>query len=161
MITDRTQADVNEALRIRGKMQRGESLTPAEQSQYTNGLRGAYGPSDLNRVQDKVIELRSRLIANGVPVPPLQPPRESYWGVNKTFYAPDILTYLENVAILSGAYYVLPGTPQTPNMDDWIDYICANNIEKILVDIEVLLDGMISMFFYAAEISSGDLIGVI
>ncbi len=49
-------------------MQRGETLTEAEQSQFDAGLRGCYNASDLNRVEAAVKQLAAALTSAGYPV---------------------------------------------------------------------------------------------
>jgi len=48
LITDRTQEDVQRARAIQGKL--WEDMTQAERDALRGGLRGAYGPTDLNRI---------------------------------------------------------------------------------------------------------------
>ena len=63
--------------------------------------------------------------------------------------------YLANVQALRDAYYTLAETGQLPAPEDRLDYIGANNIEKILADIDLLLDGMKSIYRKAGTFSVG------
>jgi len=159
MITDRTQADVDEALLIRGKVQNGETLTTDEQTKYFNGMRGAYNISDLNRVESKVGEIRETLLMYGYPAFGIL--TKINWANTDLLKYSDINRYLLNIRKLREAYFTYPQTPATPFTSDWINYITANDIEQILVDIEEILDGMISSFYFTTEIYSGDQMGVI
>lgn len=67
LITDRTAADLAAAREIIAKVQRGETLTEAEQSQFDAGLRGCYNATDLNRVEAAVRTLAAELKAAGYP----------------------------------------------------------------------------------------------
>ena len=153
MITDRTQTDVDYALLIRNKLIQGEPLTPQEQADYMAGLRGAYNISDLNRVESKVEELRNRHIANGYPVEAIE---IKTWQKGDFLKRTDFEQYLNNLDILKTAYFIKMDTPVTPKVSDWINYKIANDIEKILVDIENILNNMIASLLYC-----GDTIGVI
>lgn len=51
-------------------------------------------------------------------------------------------TYLDNVQRLRDAYYTLAETGALPAPEDKLDYTGANTIEKVLADIDLLLDGM-------------------
>lgn len=68
LITDRTAADLAAAREIIAKVQRGETLTEAEQSQFDAGLRGCYNASDLNRVEAAVKSIAAALNAAGYAV---------------------------------------------------------------------------------------------
>ena len=68
LIFDRTQADTDRAAYLIGKIQRGETLTEAEQAEYFAGLRGCYNITDLNRVEAKVRELAETLRSYGYSV---------------------------------------------------------------------------------------------
>ena len=68
LITDRTAADLAAAREIIAKVQRGETLTEAEQSQFDAGLRGCYNASDLNRVEAAVKSIAAELNAAGYAV---------------------------------------------------------------------------------------------
>lgn len=68
LITDRTAADLAAAREIIAKVQRGETLTEAEQSQFDAGLRGCYNASDLNRVEAAVKSIAAALNEAGYAV---------------------------------------------------------------------------------------------
>ena len=64
--------------------------------------------------------------------------------------------YIANIAALRGSITVLPTTPSTPESMEFLDYIKATNIEKILVDINQLLINMAAAWFYSGEVYSGE-----
>lgn len=65
--------------------------------------------------------------------------------------------YLSNVSALRNTINLIGSTPQTPESMDLVGYVEANNIEKILVDIETIINRMISTFVPCGEaISGGD-----
>lgn len=135
MITDRGVADVEYALKLIRKKQAGQALTDEEWQQYAQGLRGCYNISDLNRVENKVSELSVKLAVSGYP----NAVAARVWTQGDILTDTEITRYLANVAALRAAYYVKAGTPETPGIDRWVDYISANDIERILVDIEELI----------------------
>ena len=51
---------------------------------------------------------------------------------------------------------VLPTTPDKPDSMELLDHIKANNIEKILVDINKLLKNMPSAWVYSGEVECGE-----
>lgn len=70
LIIDRTSADVSYARQQTLKILRSgwDSLTESEQSEYLAGLKGAYNPSDLNRVTHAMEYLVERLRSYGYAV---------------------------------------------------------------------------------------------
>lgn len=63
--------------------------------------------------------------------------------------------YLDNVQKLRDAYYTLAETGELPDAEDRLDYTGANTIEKILADIDLLLDGMKSIYRKAGTFTAG------
>lgn len=64
------------------------------------------------------------------------------WQEGDVLYRPQWTTYLDNVQKLRDAYYTLAETGKLPAPEDKLGYIGANNIEKILADIDLLIDCM-------------------
>ena len=64
-------------------------------------------------------------------------------------------TYLDNVQKLRDAYYTLAETGELPKPEDKLGYVGANTIEKVLADIDLLLDGMKSIYRRAGTFSAG------
>lgn len=64
-------------------------------------------------------------------------------------------TYIDNVQRLRDAYYTLADTGELPAPEDKLGYVGANNIEKILADIDLLLDGMKSIYRKAGTFTAG------
>lgn len=64
-------------------------------------------------------------------------------------------TYLDNVQKLRDAYYTLAETGELPAPEDKLKYTGANTIEKVLADIDLLLDGMKSIYRRAGTFSAG------
>ena len=65
-------------------------------------------------------------------------------------------TYLENVQRLRDAYYTLAETGELPKPEDKLGYVGANTIEKVLADIDLLLDRMKSSYRRCGTFRSGN-----
>nr|DAH45755.1 MAG TPA: hypothetical protein [Caudoviricetes sp.] len=133
LIYDRTAQDVETA-----RAQRGTALTP---------LKGCYNVSDLNRVESAVKLLAAALTSAGYPVE-ITPVLKGNKAEDREWQEGDIVrraqwtTYLENVQRLRDAYYTLAETGALPKPEDKLKYTGANNIEKVLADIDLLIDCM-------------------
>ena len=66
--------------------------------------------------------------------------------------------YLANVQALRDAYYTLAETGELPGAEDRLDYIGANNIEKILADIDLLIGWMKSSYRRCGTFTAGQTI---
>ena len=64
--------------------------------------------------------------------------------------------YLANVQALRDAYYTLAETGELPDAADRLDYIGANTIEKILADIDLLIDWMKSSYRRCGTFRAGN-----
>ena len=64
--------------------------------------------------------------------------------------------YIANLEALRRVIAVLPTTPDKPDSMELLDHIKANNIEKILVDINKLLKNMPSAWVYSGEVECGE-----
>lgn len=78
------------------------------------------------------------------------------WQEGDVLYRPQWTTYLDNVQRLRDAYYTLAETGQLPDAEDRLDYIGANTIEKILVDIDLLIGWMKSSYRRCGTFQSGN-----
>lgn len=134
-------------------MQSGEPLTADEANAYFMGLKGCYNAVDLNRVESKVRELASRLDGYGYRNKIITYTR---WKIADIVHYSDVARYLANIAMLKRIYHVYPTSPPVPTVKQWIGYIQANAIEKILVDIESLVDLMIQTFISSGTIKSDE-----
>lgn len=64
--------------------------------------------------------------------------------------------YLSNLEVLRHIIAVMSSTPTTPKTMEMLDYIKANNIEQILVDIDKLLTNMATAWYYSGDVYSGE-----
>lgn len=143
LVTDRTQADV----------------------QAWNE-KGTYNSSDLNRVTHAMEYLVERIRSYGYAVKYEKvkvPHTES--GLNDyTWYHSDIpqerelTAYLQNVKWLRESMVLYPNTPEVPADMQGFTFAEANDIEQILINIETIINLMLSSIIYSGEIFSGEVI---
>lgn len=152
LITDRVQADVDRVAQLAGRVSAG-TATAAEQTEWASDLKGAYNASDLNRVGAAVAYVAGRLNGYGyyVSVSPKQD-----WTANDIPTAGQMATYIQDVAALRGAISVMASTPPTPDSVNNLTWKEANDIEKILVDVDELLTRMAAAWFYSGDLYAGE-----
>lgn len=151
LITDRTSADVQlwQTLKALG----WAGMSPAQQAQWSAGLRGAYNATDLNRVQDAMEYLAGVFASYGYAVS-LQP--MPTWSVGEIPTEAQMGVYLANVAALRAVLDMPSTTPEVPANMALLTYIEANNIEQILTDIDQLLTNAAAAWFYSGEVYCGE-----
>lgn len=138
LIYDRTQEDVEYA---------------SKHPESTEFLKGAYNYTDLNRVETKVKELNELL--NKYNYIASIPTIKLDWSKTDFFTKADSIRYLDNINKIRQAYVVKDTTPATPVTLNNLNYAKANDIEKILADIEDLIHGMEQYFVYNGVANSG------
>ena len=131
LIIDRTQADVNRVKQIAAKGKAG-TWTAEEQAEWAAGMKGAYNYTDFNRVESAVAELAEIL---GVTVE-----TAAMWDVRSVPTLADTQRYLANIRRLKRKCAGLGRTPPVPESMARMTYQTANDIEKILVDIEAAIN---------------------
>lgn len=160
LIYDRTESDETASAAIRKSYQtlgNWSGLTDAERTQLE---RGTLTYNTLNRVESAVKTLAAALTAAGYPVeiaPVLKGSKseDREWQEGDVLYRPQWTTYIDNVQKLRDAYYTLAETGELPAPGDKLKYTGANTIEKVLADIDLLLDGMKSIYRRAGTFTAG------
>ncbi len=154
LITDRTLADYLRWKELRDKG--WAKMTAAERAEWDAGMKGAYKAADLNRVGGVLNYLRDRLTDAG------------YLGGNE-FDMPTTLnnthiptkesftSYLSAVETVRAAMSQKQTTPPTPADTGSLDFQGANDIEKILLDIDELITKMLSILYFCGELYSGEI----
>lgn len=154
LITDRTATDFQ---RWRTLLEKGvANWTAEERAEWENGMKGAYNISDLNRVGAALNYLRGRLTAAG------------YLGyvdfnVRADWAEADIPTvaefagYIKAVETVRAAMTQYQTTPRTPADTGSLDIQGANDIEKILIDIDELITKMQAARFYGGDLYGGEI----
>ena len=130
LITDRTQADVD----------------------ARNG-KGTYNASDLNRVAAAMNYVAGRLESAGYD-PHISPKTD--WGDDDWVGPAAQAVYLGYLAELRSQFAMMQTTPPVPNDMEKLTYHEANDIEKILEDIDRLLTNASQAWFYSGDIYASE-----
>ena len=123
-------------------------------SLITNRTGGYYNVSDLNRVEQAFEYLQTKM--NGEYGFNLALTIKTDWTKSDNITESNIEAYRQNVATIRSAITVTNDTPETPSTMRFLTAKEANDIEKILQDVEVLLDNISAAWFYSGEIYSGE-----
>lgn len=151
LIYDRTAEDVERALALAKKAEAG-TLTDTEKTEWLAGMKGCYNAADMNRVEAAVQTLAVELNAAGYAVETIP----QSFAETDIVRLPQWRQYLANVQALRDAYYTLAETGQLPDAADRLDYAGANNIEKILADIDLLIGWMKSSYRRCGTFQAGN-----
>ena len=130
LITDRTRADV-------------ENETD----------KGFYNASDLNRVGAAVEYIAGRFTALGYACPVTV---KKDWLTSDAPTASQLETYRQNIVTLRGQITVMQSTPEAPASMAGLNYVKANNIEQILLDLDALIDKLIKSWCFSGELYAGE-----
>ena len=151
LVTDRTEADVSRYSELRDKG--WAEMTTAEKAEWVAGMKGAYNASDLNRVASAMAYLSQRFASAGYSVPVSSP---TDWANGDIPTKGDMDTYLDDLRRIRAALAVMDTTPAAPGSMDYLTWAKANDIEKILVDVDDALGRLLLSTFYSGEIYSGE-----
>ena len=78
------------------------------------------------------------------------------WSESDTPTAGQMETYRQNIATLRRQIAVMKSTPETPETIRQLNYIRANNIEQILLDIDRLLTNIENSWYFSGELYAGE-----
>lgn len=112
-----------------------------------------YNVSDLNRVGEAVRYLAERFIGYGYAVA-VSPKAD--WPESDTPTAGQMETYRLNIANLRAVIAVMASTPETPETMRALNYVKANNIERILQDLDTLITNMEQAWFFSGDLYAGE-----
>lgn len=152
LVTDRTAQDVERVLELKSKG--WSNMTAGERAEWTAGMKGAYNSTDLNRVQEAALYINERLaecgyVAEYVPL--------KTWTVNDVPSREELEYYLQNVRAIRDVFVTLESTPAAPTSMTRFNYMKANDIEQILIDIDGLITQMIASYSYSGECFGGEI----
>ena len=153
VITDRTQADLARAQTLHRRV--WQTLTPAEKAEYLGGMRGAYGITDLNRVETDVRWLRDYLAELGFRIP--ANPKEDW--VRQDIPMPaDMARYLAQINLFTEYFAPRLAALPLPATMERLTIAGANSIEQYLL---AVLDAIgqlrSSVMFYAGDLYAGEI----
>ena len=115
--------------------------------------KGFYNASDLNRVGAAVQYVAERFTAQGYVV--VVSPKTD-WLASDIPTASELETYRQNIAALRALLAVMPTTPETPDSMAGLTYTEANDIERILLDLDALLTNAAAAWYQSGELFAGE-----
>ena len=118
--------------------------------------RGAgtyYNASDLNRVGAAVQYVAERFAAQGYAV---EVSPKTDWLASDIPTASELETYRQNIAALRALLAVMPTTPEAPDSMAGLTYTDANDIERILLDLDTLLTNAALAWYQSGELFAGE-----
>ena len=116
--------------------------------------RSYYNATDLNRVESQTHYIETLLQMYSYFNSQLNCKQD--WLMTDLPTQTQMRRYLNNIKQLMNAYYLKTTTPQLPpDMDD-LTIEEANAIERILYDMQILIENMVSQFNYSGELFSGE-----
>lgn len=115
--------------------------------------KGFYNATDLNRVGAAVEYVAGRLQALGYNCPVSV---KKDWSESDTPTASQMEAYRQNIVTLRRQIAVLRTTPETPDTIRQLNYIRANNIEQILLDLDALIDKLMKSWYFSGELYAGE-----
>lgn len=151
MIYNRTQEDINAAIYVRDeKVKKMQELT---ESDITKLERGMITYNTLNRIETKQEELKNLFNDMGYWNTPII---NNVWGENDIFNVDEFQRILNNTNTLRQAFFVYKGTPNTPRVS--YHYEDINSLEKILQDLDDMIDDVKSKYKQCGTFKCGELI---
>ena len=153
LVTDRTQADVNRVKAIAKKISAGTASESELTEWNTATLKGSYNTTDLNRVGKAMKYVADQMNSFGYAV---SISSKTDWVETDAPALSDMALYLSNLAVLRNAFAVMQSTPKAPTDMEYLTVDEANNIEKILVDIDFLLAKSAQAWFYSGDVFTGE-----
>ena len=115
--------------------------------------KGFYNASDLNRVGAAVEYIAGRFTALGYACPVTV---KKDWLTSDAPTQRQMETYRQNIATLRGQIAVMQSTPEAPASMTGLNYVKANNIEQILLDLDALIDKLIKSWYFSGELYAGE-----
>lgn len=119
----------------------------------SGAVKGMYGYTDMNRVEAAVQLLAALSTELGYPYSPAV---KTDWTRSNIPKLEDMGRYFGNIKGLRNITPVFPATPPAPSTGDRLDYSRANDLEKILLDINQIQTNMKESWCFAGEIVSGE-----
>lgn len=115
----------------------------------TNRTDGSYNATDLNRVGQAVQYVADLLSSYGYSVS-VSPKTD--WAISDIPRASDMAQYLADLNALKDKFY---GTTELPDSMNNLTVTAANNIEKLLLEIETYINRMVAGFRKCGTFKSG------
>lgn len=119
----------------------------------TDTWKGAYNYTDLNRVGAAVTRITERLASAGIYIATVG---KSDWTEEDCNNVEALDYYLKDISLVRGAIAVTSDTPPVPDDLQGLYWWEANNIEKILEDVDYLITNMMQAWYYSGDLYSGE-----
>lgn len=148
MIYNRTSEDVSLSKTYREKLQNGETLS---ESQIATLERGTMTINTLNRIEEKQAELKGLLNDMGYWNTNIT---NKSWGYSDIFSKTEFQRIINNLNTLRNAFFVFSDTPKTPPIS--FHYEDINSLEKILFDIDVMINDVKSRYRECGTFECGE-----
>lgn len=120
--------------------------------------KGYHNYTDINRIEEWCRYLADLLISYGYPV---DIATKTDWNVEDFRYASEMERIRLNIRKIRDAYIVMKNSPSLPGTINPITWQIANDIEKILFDIDLLIKNMEASFLFCGTFNSGGMEGLI
>lgn len=151
LITDRTQADYLEWLEL--SRIPWAAMTDEQKDKWSAPMKGAYNYTDLNRVGDAMVTLQAAFTSYGYSV---SVDTRTDWEAGEWPSKAEMDAYVQGVKNIRAVLTVAETTPAAPDSMDDGTVAVWNNIERILLDVEDLLNCISAAWYYAGEIYTGE-----
>lgn len=152
LITDRTTADVTRWRQLHDKG--WAAMSQGERNEWLGFMKGRYNREDMNRVENAVKSLLSVLHELGYCHSTLTVKTD--WDRWDCPTRADMIRYLGNVAELRNCIPLPAGTPAAPTVSNKFDHNRANDVEKILVNIDKVTTAIPQAWYCAGDLISGE-----
>lgn len=147
-ITDRTQADVDA---LKALLKKGlAGMTAAEKTAFNAGLKGGFGWTDYNRIGESIQELSGLLSGLGYTI---SVTAKADWAEDEFPNEAAKAALLADLEALKSAMY---GTILLPSVWNYLTYEDANNVERLLVEVEKNIYLISTSYIYCGEAYSGE-----
>lgn len=149
LITDRTAADAAKVAALKEKII-SRTATQEELTEWATELKGAYSPTDFNRVEAAVAYLISPLAAVGYDT--LDLTTKTDWATNDVPSAEQTSRYISNITAIKNCNMSGKTIPSSMNALTWQG---ANQIEEMLYDTYDATSRIAHSVIYSGQINSG------
>ena len=158
MIFDRTQEDVDTAIRLRNEKVKFDPITmqpinPEEltESEIATLEKGTMTYNTLNRIENKQELLKGLFNEMGYWNNQIT---NKVWGENDIFNVDEFQRIIDNTNVLREAFFTYKDTPNTPPVSyHWQD---INALEKILYDLDVMINDVKSHYRECGTFECGE-----
>lgn len=158
LITDRTDADVSRRAYLKERVE-NETATGEEIAEWLTDLKGAYNYSDWNRVGEACAYLYNQFVNFDYSVPGYTALPTNYTRTS----IPDSAAWATYLSTINALKSVWGMAQEIPSTMEKLDVDGANNIEKLLADIDFLFTRLVYAWVRSAQFdlySSSDWRGI-